>query len=127
MPIRLKRAYEVAEPADGMRFLVERLWPRGVRKEALRLDAWLREVAPTADLRRWFAHDPAKWSEFRKRYWQELDGHPEAWAPLIDAARRSVVTLVYGSHDQQHNNAIALREYLDLRLGRRQHHHRSAA
>jgi uncharacterized protein YeaO (DUF488 family) len=102
-----------------------------VRKEALRLDAWLKEVAPSTELRQWFSHDAAKWDEFRKRYWHELDEHPEAWAPLVEAARRADITLVYGTHDEQHNNAVALKEYLDLRLGRHHrpaaHHHRPAA
>jgi uncharacterized protein YeaO (DUF488 family) len=131
MSIRLKRVYVPAEPGDGRRFLVERLWPRGVRKEAARLDAWLKDVAPSTQLRQWFSHDPARWEDFRKRYWRELDHHPEAWAPLVEAARHAQITLVYGSHDEQHNNALALKEYLDLRLGRHRgsgaSHHRSTA
>ncbi len=129
MTIRLKRAYESAEPGDGRRFLVERLWPRGVRKEALRLDAWLKDVAPSTALRRWFSHDPARWDEFQKRYWKELDEHPEAWAPLVEAAGHSTITLVYSTHDEEHNNAVALKDYLDLRLGRRAgaRRHRPAA
>ena len=131
MVIRLRRAYAQAEPEDGRRFFVERLWPRGVEKEALRLEAWLKDVAPSTGLRQWFSHNPARWDEFRTRYWRELDDHPEAWAPLVEAARRTPITLVYSSHDEQHNNAVALKEYLDLRLSRRRgsraHHHRSAA
>lgn len=128
MPIKLKRVYEPAEPADRTRFLVERLWPRGMKKEALGLDAWLKDVAPSTELRQWFGHDPARWTEFRKRYWHELDRRPEAWAPIAAAARHGTVTLVYSSHDEQHNNAVALKEYLEARLGHRHKvRHRTAA
>jgi uncharacterized protein YeaO (DUF488 family) len=110
--IALKRAYAPASREDGVRFLVERLWPRGVKKDELRLDAWLKETAPSTELRKWFSHDPAKWPRFRARYFRELDAAPEAWRPIVTAARRGTVTLVYSSHDEQHNNAVALREYL---------------
>ena len=110
--IKLKRVYEAPEPADGARFLVERLWPRGVRKADLHLDAWPKEVAPSAALRRWFAHDPARWDEFRSRYAAELDGASAAWQPIVQAARTGTVTLLFSSHDQQHNNAVALKAYL---------------
>jgi uncharacterized protein YeaO (DUF488 family) len=103
------------------------LWPRGIRKEALRLRAWLKDVAPSTELRRWFSHDPARWDEFRRRYRRELDERPLAWAPIIEAARQGPVTLVYSSHDEEHNSAVALKEYLDVRLGRDERHHRSAA
>jgi uncharacterized protein YeaO (DUF488 family) len=116
--IVLKRAYEPASPRDGKRFLVERLWPRGVTKEQLRVDAWLKDAAPTTELRKWFAHDPEKWTEFRTRYRRELDAAPEAWAPILAAGRRGRVTLVYSSHDTEHNNAVVLREYVDARLRR---------
>ena len=115
--IALKRAYESASRDDGVRFLVERLWPRGVTKEKLRVGAWLKEVAPTTELRKWFSHDPDKWSRFRARYFRELDAAPEAWRPLLSAARRGTVTLVYSSHDERHNNAVALRDYLENRHG----------
>lgn len=114
----LKRAYEPASPHDGTRFLVERLWPRGVTKAKLRVEAWLKAAGPTTALRQWFAHDPAKWNEFRRRYRRELDANPEAWRPILAAARRGLVTLVYSSHDTEHNNAVALQEYLDARLRR---------
>ena len=110
--IALKRAYDPVSRHDGSRFLVERLWPRGVSKTNLRVEAWLKEVAPSTELRKWFSHDPDKWDEFRKRYFGELDSHPEAWRPIVSAARRGTVTLVYSSHDTQHNNAVALQEYL---------------
>jgi uncharacterized protein YeaO (DUF488 family) len=110
--IRLKRVYEPASAEDGARFLVERLWPRGIKKESLRLDAWIREVAPSTELRHWFGHDAAKWDGFRRRYRAELDAHPNAWRPLVDAARRGSITLLYSTHDVAHNNAVALKDYL---------------
>lgn len=110
--IRLKRAYEDAAPGDGQRFLVERLWPRGVRKADLPLDGWLKDVAPSPGLRKWFGHDPDKWSEFRRRYSAELTQHETALAPLEDAIREGPVTLVYGSRDTEHNAAVVLRDFL---------------
>jgi uncharacterized protein YeaO (DUF488 family) len=110
--VNVKRAYETAAPDDGVRFLVERLWPRGIKKTDLRIDGWLKQVAPSDALRRWFAHDPAKWSEFRKRYFRELDSDPEAMRPIRDASRLGRVTLVYSARDTEHNNAIALKDYL---------------
>jgi uncharacterized protein YeaO (DUF488 family) len=102
------------EAGDGRtRYLVERLWPRGVRKEALALTAWLKDVAPSPELRRWFAHDPAKWDEFRRRYVAELDANPAAWQPLLDAARGGDVVLLYSARDREHNSAVVLREYLE--------------
>ncbi len=115
--IKLKRAYEPASRDDGTRFLVERLWPRGIRKDALRLDAWLKDVAPSTQLRQWFSHDPAKWSEFQRRYRAELDANREVLEPILKAARRGRVTLVYSSHDQEHNNAVVLKAYMESRLG----------
>ncbi len=110
--IKLKRVYEPVSRTDGARFLVERLWPRGVLKAKLRIDAWLKEVGPSTELRKWFNHDPEKWGKFRQRYFRELDSRPQAWQPIVSAARRGSVTLVYSSHDTQHNNAVALQEYL---------------
>jgi uncharacterized protein YeaO (DUF488 family) len=127
--LKLKRAYERASREDGRRILVERLWPRGIRKASLQLDAWLKEVAPTAALRQWFSHDPKKWDEFQRRYRAELEQHPEVCDPILKAARRGTVTLVYSSHDSEHNNAVALRDYLERRLGgkHRSAEHKSAA
>jgi uncharacterized protein YeaO (DUF488 family) len=126
--IRLKRAYEKASPDDGKRFLVERLWPRGLKKETLPLDAWLREVAPSPKLRQWFSHDPQKWQEFRRRYFAELDESPKAWEVIQSAARRGPVTLVYSSHDTEHNAAVALKDYLEgTHAKERPAPHRSAA
>ena len=117
--LKLKRAYEPAYREDGQRFLVERLWPRGVKKTSLRLDAWLKDVAPSAELRQWFGHDPKKWEEFRQLYRAELERHPEVCDPILKAARGGTVTLVYSSHDCGHNNAVALRDYLETKLGRK--------
>lgn len=112
MTIRLKRAYEPADPGDGRRFLVERLWPRGIRKSDLPLEAWLKDVAPSPALRAWFAHDPAKWGEFKQRYAAELRANEAAVAPLRAAARKGTVTLVYAARDPEHNSALLLREHL---------------
>ncbi len=114
--IQLKRAYGPPGPHDGKRFLVERLWPRGIRKTDLPIDAWLKDVAPSSELRQWFAHDPAKWNDFRRRYFAELDNRPEAWETLLRAARRGRVTLIYSAHDPEHNNAAALKDYLSAKL-----------
>lgn len=116
--ISLKRAYDPVAPGDGKRYLVERLWPRGMRKESLRIEGWLKDVAPSTELRQWFSHDPAKWVEFRRRYFRELDAHPQAWEPILDAAYGKKVTLIYGTHDKEHNNAVALRHYLEKKAGR---------
>ncbi len=114
--IEVKRVYDTEAKSQGRRFLVERLWPRGIKKENLHMDAWLKEVAPSQALRQWFAHDPAKWEEFQRRYKAELDSHPEAWRPLLDAARQGEVTLLYSARDTEHNNAIALKAYLEKKL-----------
>ena len=116
--ITLKRAYDPISRTDGTRFLVERLWPRGISKAKLRVNAWLKEVGPSTELRKWFNHDPDKWDEFRRRYFLELDSQPEAWQPIASAARRGRVTLVYSSHDTQHNIAVALQEYLQAKSRR---------
>jgi len=117
--ITLKRAYDQASPADGARFLVERLWPRGISKSRLRLDGWLKDAGPTTELRKWFGHDPNKWDRFRERYFRELEARPEAWQPILKASREGNVTLVYSSHDEEHNNAVALQQYLKKRRRRR--------
>ncbi|MCC6823540.1 MAG: DUF488 domain-containing protein [Verrucomicrobia subdivision 3 bacterium] len=112
MKLHIKRAYEPAAPEDGSRFLVDRLWPRGVKKETLALTAWLKDVAPSDVLRRWFGHDPERWTEFRRRYRAELKSQPKVVQPLRDALSHGVVTLVYSAHDEAHNQAVVLREYL---------------
>lgn len=110
--IRIKRAYDPPERGDGRRFLVERLWPRGMRKEALAMDAWLKDVAPSTDLRVWFGHRVERWDEFRRRYREELRSNPESWRPILDAAARGPVTLLYSAHDTEHNGALVLRDFL---------------
>lgn len=114
--IQVKRVYDPYSPDDGARFLVDRLWPRGLKKEALRLDGWLKDAAPSDALRRWFGHDPARWDEFRRRYFAELDSKPEAWQPILQAARQGNVTLLYSARDVEHNNAVALKSYLEIKL-----------
>jgi uncharacterized protein YeaO (DUF488 family) len=114
--IRVKRVYDPHEPDDGPRFLVDRLWPRGVKKEALLKDVWLKEVAPSDDLRRWFGHEPEKWGEFCRRYTAELDANSENWRPLLDLARIQDITLLYSAQDINHNNAVALKSFLEARL-----------
>ena len=112
--IRTKRIYEDALPGDGFRILVDRIWPRGLRKDDAGVDLWLKEVAPSTELRRWFGHDPARWEEFQSRYSAELNDRPEALAPLRRiTAERSPVTLLYAARDGDHNNAVALKAFLD--------------
>lgn len=112
MTILLKRAYEPPEPSDGFRILVDRLWPRGVSKSSAHIDLWLKDIAPSTPLRKWFDHDPLKWIEFRDRYFLELSRNPEAVEQLTEQLHRGVVTLVYGAKDKEHNQAVALKEHL---------------
>lgn len=114
--IKLKRVYEPADSGDGARFLVERLWPRGVKKSELQMEAWIKDVAPSTELRQWFGHDPDKWGDFRERYFRELRANPDAVGTIIAAAKRKTVTLLYSSHDGEHNNAVALKDYIGRRL-----------
>ena len=116
--IQIKRVYELAAKSDGERFLVERLWPRGIKKEALPMTAWLKDVAPSNELRQWFNHDPAKWKEFQRRYRAELNGKPEIWQPLLAAAKTGEVTLLFSAHDLEHNNALVLKACLEEQLKR---------
>ena len=116
--IRISRVYEPPDQDEGILFLVDRLWPRGLTKEALRLDGWLKEVAPSDALRRWFGHKPEKWKDFQKRYFAELDQKREAWEPILEAARRGNVTLLFSARDAERNNAVALRDYLMAKLDR---------
>lgn len=112
----MERVYDLDERPEGAVFLVDRVWPRGVKKERLDLTDWLRDVAPSTELRKWFGHDPARWEEFRRRYRAELDDKADALKPIYDAARKGTVTLVYGARDTRHNNAVVLRDYVDERL-----------
>jgi uncharacterized protein YeaO (DUF488 family) len=114
--IRLKRAYDDPAGEDGQRYLVDRLWPRGVTKEALRIEAWLKDAAPSPELRKWFGHDRAKWDAFVERYTRELDENTDAWAPLLEAARAGTVTLVYATKDTEKNSAVILRDVLERQL-----------
>ena len=114
--IKIKRVYEPVTPADGERYLIERLWPRGIKKEGLKLKVWLKDIAPSTELRQWFAHDPIKWAEFRRRYMKELTSDAAALRPLIAAARRGTVTLLYSARDTEHNSALVLLAFLEKKL-----------
>ena len=114
--VKLKRAYVAQDAEDGTRVLVDRLWPRGVRKADAALDLWLKEIAPSTELRKWFDHDPVRWDEFRERYSRELRTHPDLLDQLRTLARKGTLTLVYAAHDEQHNDAVVLRAVI---LGRR--------
>jgi uncharacterized protein YeaO (DUF488 family) len=113
MSIQIKRVYDKPAASDGCRVLVDRIWPRGLRKEDAKIDVWLKEMAPTTTLRKWFGHDPAKWDQFRRKYFQELDRQSAPVSELAQRGRKSKVTLVFGAHDLEHNNAMALKEYLE--------------
>ncbi len=115
LTVRLKRAYEPATPADGPRVLVDRVWPRGVSRERLMIDAWLRDLGPSTALRKWFGHDPRKWAEFRTRYRAELARKQALLAELAGYARSGRLTLVYSARDTEHNQAVVLKEMLDRR------------
>ncbi|GBD28284.1 hypothetical protein HRbin31_00297 [bacterium HR31] len=127
--LRVRRVYEPPEPQDGFRVLVDRLWPRGLSKEAARVDLWARELAPSDRLRRWFGHDPLKWEEFRRRYREELSRSParELVQRLAERARRGTVTLLFGARDERHNNAVVLAEVLQERLAGTSGKHASVA
>lgn len=115
--IHLARVYDRDATGSGARLLVDRLWPRGLSKDKLHLDEWIREAGPTTGLRKWFGHDPEKFAEFRKRFENELDANPEVVARLLAWCRKGPVTLLFAAHDEDHNNAVVLRDYLAARLG----------
>ena len=117
--ISVKRAYEPPAKSDGTRILVDRLWPRGLSKADAAIDHWLKDIAPSADLRKWFAHDPARWEEFRQRYADEIRGHPEQLDELRACAGSGRLTLVFAAHDESRNNAVVLRDVLLGRIGAR--------
>lgn len=119
--VRLKRAYESVAADDGTRVLIDRLWPRGVSKEDAALDLWLKDLAPSTELRKWFDHDPALWVEFQERYTNEVQQHPDAFKQLRDLALEGVVTLVYSAHDEEHNDAVVLRSLLLRSLAAKDH------
>jgi len=110
--IKIKRVYDPVEDGDGKRFLVDRLWPRGIRRSALLIDGWIKDAAPSTELRQWFNHDPARWNEFRVRYFAELESKPEAWEAIAEVQHDGTVTLLYGAKEVEHNHALALMEFL---------------
>jgi len=116
MALRIKRVYDKAEKADGVRVLVDRLWPRGVSREKAEIDRWLKEISPSTELRTWYGHDPARWEEFKARYFRELDQRDAVIGELVQQARAGPVTLLYASTEKRINNAVALKEYLEKRL-----------
>jgi uncharacterized protein YeaO (DUF488 family) len=116
--IWVRRAYEAPTRNDGVRVLVDRVWPRGVSREELEIDEWIRDLAPSTRLRQWFDHDPARWEEFQRRYFQELRGKEGPLRGLLERIQRGRVTLVYGARDPDHNNAVALRAFLERRIRR---------
>lgn len=113
MKIKLKRAYEDAETSDGTRILVDRLWPRGLTKEKAKIDLWLKEIAPSTELRKWFRHDPEKWRRFRGRYQTELTHHPDEVKKIQAKVKKGPVTLIYGARDEKHNEAVVLKSFLE--------------
>ncbi len=113
--VGIKRVYEKRSPTDGKLILVDRLWPRGLRKDTNEVDVWLKDVAPSNELRKWFAHDPSKWEEFKRRYWQELQGNKK-FNELVEMVKNEDITLVYASKDEKHNNAVALAEFINQEL-----------
>jgi uncharacterized protein YeaO (DUF488 family) len=115
MHVKVKRAYDEYEKSDGTRILVDRLWPRGIKKEDAKIDDWMKDVAPSNELRKWFAHDPEKWTEFKKKYFNELKGKNELLKDIIKKDKTDL-TLVYAAKDDEHNNAVALKEYLEKRV-----------
>jgi uncharacterized protein YeaO (DUF488 family) len=116
MPIKLKRAYEKASPDDGKRILVEHLWPRGLKKEQAKIDLWLKDVAPSTELRKWYGHDPRKWDEFKERYWKELEAKRGLVSDLAEECRAGRVTFVFGSKEEKLNSAAALKEYIETKF-----------
>lgn len=114
--IQVKRANDPPAPTDGKRFLVDRLWPRGVKKETIKLAGWLKEVAPSDSLRKWFNHDAARWPDFQRRYATELEHEPETWQPLLAAARKGQISLVFGAKQPEYNNAVALKAFLEKKM-----------
>jgi len=117
LKVNLKRAYEAPARSDGQRVLVDRVWPRGITKEEILIDDWVKDVAPSTALRKWFNHEPPKWNEFKRRYFQELEERPDALKRLLAKARAGTMTLVFGAKDTAHNNAMALKEYLERHAG----------
>ncbi len=116
MPIFLKRAYQKPSSEDGKRILVERLWPRGLKKEDVKIDEWPKDIAPSTELRKWYGHDPSKWVRFKERYWKELEGKEIVLLRLLKESKERRITFVYGSKEERLNNAAALKEYIETKL-----------
>jgi len=114
--IKIKRIYDHPSKDDGKRILIDRLWPRGLKKEDAQIDEWIKDIAPSNQLRKWFNHDPKKWDEFKSRFFTELRGNREMVEGIINAARKGTVTLLFGSKEERFNNAVALKEYIDARM-----------
>jgi uncharacterized protein YeaO (DUF488 family) len=115
MKIKIKRVYEKPDKDDGIRILVDRIWPRGLTKEKANIDLWLKDIAPSTELRKWFGHDPAKWDEFRRRYREELKKNKESTSLMKEQLKKGAVTLVYAAKDEEHNEALVLKELFDLK------------
>ncbi|HXX57361.1 MAG TPA: DUF488 domain-containing protein [Thermodesulfovibrionales bacterium] len=111
--VKIKRIYDPASPDDGKRILVDRLWPRGIKKEEAGIDEWMKEIAPSGELRKWFGHDPSKWEEFRKKYRGELKGKTEFVEKLAAMAKKGKITLLFSAKDREHNNAVVIKEAID--------------
>lgn len=114
--IKIQRVYEYQHTSDQTCFLVDRLWPRGIKKERLQTCTWIKEVAPSNELRKWYGHDPERWEEFQRRYFAELDEHSQSWQPILDAARQGDILLLYSTRETELNNAVALANYLQARM-----------
>jgi len=114
--LKIKRVYEPPTHGDGQRILIDRLWPRGLKKENGRIDEWIKEIGPSTELRKWFNHDPKKWEEFKKRFFKELQKNQETVDGVIVRAKKGTVTLLFGSREERHNNAVALKEYIEARM-----------
>ena len=111
--INIKRVYDEPDESDGYRILIDRLWPRGLSKEKAKIDLWLKDIAPSDDLRKWFVHDPNKWFDFKKRYFEEIDNNKKVLELILKKAREGTVTLLYGAKNEKYNNAVALKEYIE--------------
>ncbi len=117
--LKIKRVYDPPSAGDGKRILIDRLWPRGLRKDGAKIDSWIKEAGPSTELRKWFNHEPEKWKGFKQRFFAELDAKPDVVSEIIGLARKGTVTLLFGSKEERFNNAVALKEYLEAGMGAR--------
>ncbi len=113
MMLKIKRVYDPPAQADGKRILIDRLWPRGLKKEDARIDEWMKEIAPSNELRQWFSHDPEKWVEFKRKFFKELDRQRTSVETIVGLSKKGTVTLLFGSKEERYNNAVALKEYIE--------------